>query len=1255
MPASELRVMQRQNGDTPDEFGLSHVPIADNTDKLRLTGSIATDVPVAWVVCNGVSHLRYQSTSRSFTMTKPVPKRKRRGVVLSPLGLQRLQDAQEQAAITANRGYTYTLEQLSELTGLSVRSITRLQSCKIAVDRQTLEEFFRAFNLNLTEQDYFQPEGIPFEQPLPVNSIAQDWGEASDVSQFYGRSAELATLADWILQDNCRLIGIIGIGGVGKTALSVKLAEQIQDQFTYVIWRSLRNAPPLETLLAEMVLFLSGQQQTQADLRSFLQCLRNHRCLVVLDNAETLLETGDQSGQYRPGYEAYAELLRVVAESRHQSCLIVTTREKCAQAAQLEGHPAVRDLLLKGSPEACRILLEATALSGTEEQKQTLREQYHDNPLALKMVAATIRDLFGGNIALFLDQNITLFGDIFDLIQQHYSRLSLLEKQVMLWLAIDREWVSFVQLQADLYGSVSPIQLMNALQRLQGRSLIEANAGQFTLQPVVMEYVTEALIDRICDEIADRSSFVPLPPESLLQTHALIKAQDKDYIRDSQIRVILLPLITRLLHQLGSQKEIEYQLKQMVYRLQTEFPHQAGYTGGNIINLLRHLQIDLSGSDFSYLSLWQADLQEVILHRVNFAHSDLSKSRFTQPFGFIYSIAFSPDGQLLATGGDNNLICLWQIADGQPRQFLRGHTSRVWSLAWSPDSQMLASGSEDQWGVRLWDVKTGNCLVILQGDRSHPTKSVTWHPDGQILASCGDSNQIWVWDVHRRGLLRTLQGHSDWTVSVAWSPDGKILASGSQDQTIRLWDVHTGQCLKTLSEHHNIVWSVAWSPDGTRLASGSEDQSIKIWDVSSGQCLQTLSVHCSVLSVSWNRDGEMLASGNTDQSVKIWDTQTGQCFKTWSGHTNAVWAMAWSPDGQILASGCDQTVRLWDVQQGQCMKTWQGYSNSVFAVVWSPDGQTLASSSGDKRVRLWDVQQGRCMKSLAGCHNFHGLAWSPDGKTLAIASFDATVRICNPVTSQCLKTLAGHHAWVWAVAWSPDGQILASASNDKTVRLWDVSTGDCLKVLQGHSSHIWTIAWSPDGQTLASGSHDRTIRLWNAQTGDCLQVLTGHTAWVQSVGWSSDGQILASGCDDQTIRLWDASTGDCLTLLQGHGDMVRTVAWSLDGQILASGSEDQTIRLWDASTGECLKILEGHSAQVGSVAWCPVADIENPDRILASSSADETIKLWNAITGECLKTLRADRPYEGMNITGVTGLTNVQKLTLKALGAVESS
>jgi WD40 repeat protein len=1193
-------------------------------------------------------------------MAGPAQKRKRRGVILSSWGLQRLQEAQEQSAIATNEGYAYTLEQLSDLTGLSVRSISRLQSCKVAVDRQTLKDFFHTFNLILTEQDYTQPH-IQSEATVqvPVRSIAQDWGEAPDVSHFYGRTAELTTLTEWILQDRCRLIGILGIGGIGKTALSVKLAEQVQDHFTYVIWRSLRNAPPLETLLTELVPFLSGQQNTKADVSSLLQCLRNHRCLVVLDNMETLLQTGKQGGQYQPCYEVYGELIRTIAETRHQSCVVLTSREKSAEAAQFEGlESAVRTLSLSGSPEASEALIKATGLTGSESQKQELSDRYRYNPLALKIVATSIRDLFDGEIELFLQQDTLVFNELRRLLDQQFDRLSGLEQSVMYWLAINREWTTIAELEEDMVPPVSRASLLEALEALNWRSLIERKSGRYTQQPVVMEYIIETLIDRVCDQIVDSSPLAPLP--SLLQTHALVKVQDKDYVRDSQIRVILTPLTARLLNPLGSQKDIVYQLNQLLYRLQTEYPNQVGYTGGNIVNLLRHLQVDLSSYDLSYLSIWQADLQDATLQRVDFTHADLSKSRFTQPFGSILQVAFSPDSQLLATGDTNHIVCLWQVADGQSRAVFNGHTGLVWAIAWSLKDQILASGAED-YQVRLWNTETGLCSGILQGHQG-TVRTVAWQPNGPFLASGGDDNEIRIWDVRTHECFKTLQGHCNWVMSVAWSPGGQILASASFDQTIRFWDVQSGECLQILSGHTGGIWSIAWSPQGDRLASGGEDQSVKIWDADSGQCLKTLQRnHSGIFSVAWSPDNRMLASGGADQNITIWDTVSDRCLKTLQGHSNLIWALDWSADGKMLASGShDQTTRLWEMYSDQSydcrkLKTFWGYNNSVFAVVWSPDGTTLASSSADHRVRLWQPDTGQCLKTLQGHSSWvWGLAWSPDGTILASGADDHTVRLWNPNTGECITTLQEHTGWVWAVTWSPDSQLLASGSGDLSIRLWDIKQGKCLNILQGHQNWIWGLAWSPDGNTLASASYDQTIRLWDSRTGECLKVLQGHTYWVETVVWSPDGNTLASASYDQTIRLWDASTGESLKTLQGHGDMVRTVAWSPEGQLLASGSHDQTLRLWDAHTGECLNILEGHTNQVLSVAWCPVCldSSKQHQFILASGSADETIRLWDIQTGECLKTLRADRPYEGMNITGVTGITEAQKATLHALGAI---
>lgn len=281
-------------------------------------------------------------------------------------------------------------------------------------------------------------------QDSPLNTQQCDWGEAIDVTVFYGRSAELSTLEQWIEQ-RCRLVAVLGIGGIGKTALSVKLAEQIQDKFEYVIWRSLHNAPSLESLLASLIEFLSNQQETdlpdEIDRRilQLLNYLRCSRCLIVLDNAETILMQAE-----------YGELFKRIGESRHQSCLVLTSREKPKEVAALEGETfPVRSLQLSGLAiaEGREIFRGKGNFSGSESDWQTLIQSYAGNPLALKIVATTIHDLFDSNISNFISQGTVVFGDIQNLLDQQFSRLSKLEAEIMYWLAINREPVAITELK----------------------------------------------------------------------------------------------------------------------------------------------------------------------------------------------------------------------------------------------------------------------------------------------------------------------------------------------------------------------------------------------------------------------------------------------------------------------------------------------------------------------------------------------------------------------------------------------------------------------------------------------------------------------------------------------------------------------------------------------------------------------------------------------------------------------------------------
>ena len=291
----------------------------------------------------------------------------------------------------------------------------------------------------------------------------QDWGEAPSIRDaFYGRGTELSNLKQWIVNDKCRLVALLGMGGIGKTALSVKLAEEVQDNFDYLVWRTLRNAPPIEEMLANLIRFLSDERETNLPetvndrVTLLINYLRKRRCLIVLDNAETILQTGmsvassqeARAGYYQEGYEGYGQLLRRVGEEPHESCLVITSREKPKEFAPLEGKASpVRTISLPGVGETeGQEILKDKGLSGSPQNWAKLVKNYSGNLLALKLVSETIRELFGGDIAAFLAEGEIIFGDTRNLLDQQFERALELEKQIIYWLAIKREPVLLEEL-----------------------------------------------------------------------------------------------------------------------------------------------------------------------------------------------------------------------------------------------------------------------------------------------------------------------------------------------------------------------------------------------------------------------------------------------------------------------------------------------------------------------------------------------------------------------------------------------------------------------------------------------------------------------------------------------------------------------------------------------------------------------------------------------------------------------------------------
>ena len=525
------------------------------------------------------------------------------------------------------------------------------------------------------------------------------------------------------------------------------------------------------------------------------------------------------------------------------------------------------------------------------------------------------------------------------------------------------------------------------------------------------------------------------------------------------------------------------------------------------------------------------------------------------------NIAYSPDGNRLAVASSIG-IWLYDTVTDQEVALLTGHRRSVYSVAFSPDGETLASGSSDD-TIRLWDVVTGEHKETLTG-HADTVYSVAFSPDGETLASGSSDDTIRLWDAMTGEHKETLTGHRRSVYSVAFSPDGETLASGSSDDTIRLWDVVTGEHKETLTGHADTVYSVAFSPDGETLASGSSDDTIRLWDVVTGEHKETLIGHAdTVYSVAFSPDGETLASGSSDDTIRLWDAVTGEHKKTLTGHTSNVKSVAFHPDGRVLASGSsDHTISLWDAVIGEHKETLTGHDGTVYSVAFSPDGRTLASGSSDRTIRLWDAVTGEHNHTLTEPRDsVYSVAFSPDGRTLASGSWER-IHLLDAVTGEHKQTFRGHTRWVYSVAFSPDGSTLASGGSDGTIRLRDAVTGEHKHTLRGHTDLILSIAFSPDGSTLASGSWDDTIRLWDALTGEHKETLTGHTSNVSSVKFTPDGGILASGGSDGTL-LWDAVTGEHKETLTGHTSNVRSVAFSPDGGILASGNRDGTVILWE--------------------------------------------------------------------------------------------
>jgi eukaryotic-like serine/threonine-protein kinase len=611
----------------------------------------------------------------------------------------------------------------------------------------------------------------------------------------------------------------------------------------------------------------------------------------------------------------------------------------------------------------------------------------------------------------------------------------------------------------------------------------------------------------------------------------------------------------------------------------------------------------------------------------------------------VRSVALSPDGKSIVTGGADKTARRWEVATGQPIGKPIVHSAPVSYVAFSPDGKTIWTGCIDDKTARRWDAATGEPIGAPL-EHSGLGCGAAFSPDGKRIVTLTElfGKTARLWDAATSQPIGQPMTHVGAVFSVEFSPNGKTILTGGIGGA-RMWDAATGLPIGQPLANSDIVYGVAFGPESHTILTGGLDKTARLWDAATGQPVGTPMVHTGVISgVAFSPDGKTILTGSGDNMAQLWDAATCQRLGGPMEHQGGVHSVAFSADGKALLTWShDGTARLWEAEVHEPIGRLLDEERFAWVAAFSADGKTVLTGGRDGKIKLWDTASGQLRGQPFNVGSaIIAIKISPDGRTIAASLREGPVHLLDSATGRPMVHQFRPTGSLMSISFSPGGKSLVTACpGDRTVGLWDAATGQPIGAPWVHTDPVASAAFSPDGKTMVIVTANGTARLWDSATRRPVGRPLTHSAKMTAAEFSPDGKTMVTASADETVRLWDVATGLQLGRPMVHPESVLSMEFSADGQTILTGSADSRARIWDVATCRPIGPALHHDYEKDS-AW--IRARFSPDgRSLVTSGFNSTA-LWDVPAP-----LPNDVPRLTTWVEAITGLALDERGSIRVL------